>query len=73
MTVVCWVEQLLGPPGCASFPVARLIRSVTSRSVGGSVMDAVHEDPFEVLEPPEPAVVPGCMSICSVGVDEDDE
>jgi hypothetical protein len=36
-------------------------------------MDAVHEDPFEVLEPPEPTVVPGTGCICSVGVDEGDE
>ena len=36
-------------------------------------MDAVHEDPFEVLESPEPTVVPATVCVCSVGVDEDDE
>jgi hypothetical protein len=34
-------------------------------------MDAVANDLFEIVDQPEPEVVPGCVSVCFIGADED--
>lgn len=36
-------------------------------------MDAIKDDPFEVIETPEPEVVPFSMSPCFVAADEDED